>query len=277
MSTLRDRTIAITGAASGIGRALAVVLAERGCDLALADVDEVGLRETANRIRGREVTTTVLDVSDREAFHRWAEGTLEHFGQVDGIVNNAGVTVQETVADTTYEDFEWIMGINFWGVVHGTKAFLPHLLERDTGWVVNISSVFGIIGFPTQSAYNATKFAVRGFTEALRWELEGTGVTACSVHPGGIQTNIVRNARFRKDMDGSGDHGAAIRQFDQIARTTPREAAVVIAEGMERRAPKVLIGADARFIDTVQRLAPESYGKVTRGFVDVLERLGVGR
>lgn len=276
MSTLSGRTIAITGAASGIGRALAQLLAERGCDLALSDWNEVGLKETAASIRGRDVTTTVLDVSDREAVGRWRDESLAHFGTVDGIVNNAGVTVQETVADLTYEDFEWVMGIDFWGVVHGTKAFLPHFLERDTGWVVNVSSVFGIIGFPTQSAYNAAKFAVRGFTEALRWELEGTGVTACSVHPGGIKTNIVRNARVHTDLDGNGDHAAAIRQFDQIAKTTPRQAATVIAEAMEQRAPKVLIGADALFIETVQRLAPESYGKITRGVVGVLEKLGVG-
>jgi len=186
------------------------------------------------------------------------------------------VTVQETVADLTYEDFEWVMGIDFWGVVYGTKAFLPHLLERDTGWVVNVSSVFGIIAFPTQGAYNAAKFAVRGFTEALRWELEGTGVTACCVHPGGIKTNIVRNARIRKDLDGNSDHGEAIRQFDKITRTTPREAATVIADAMEKRAPKVLIGADARFIDTMQRLSPENYGKLAKGVVSVLEKLGGG-
>jgi len=276
MSRLRGRTIAITGAASGIGQALAEELAERGCDLALSDVNEVGLQETAGRIAGREVTTTVLDVSDREAFHRWRDETLAHFGAVDGIVNNAGVTVQETAADLTYEDFEWVMGINFWGVVHGTKAFLPHFIERDTGWVVNVSSVFGIIGVPTQSAYNASKFAVRGFTEALRWELEGTGVTACSVHPGGIKTNIMRNARMYKDLDGKTDHGAAIRQFDQVARTPPRAAATVIADAMERRAPKVLIGADALFIETMQRVAPESYGKLTRGIVGFLQRFGGG-
>ena len=276
MTSLSGRTIAITGAASGIGRGLAEVLAERGCDLALSDVDQIGLAQTAKGISGREVTTTVLDVSDREAFERWRDDCLAHFGTVDGIINNAGVTVQETVAQTTYEDFEWIMGINFWGVVHGTKAFLPHLLERDTGWIVNVSSIFGIIGFPTQSAYNATKFAVRGFTEALRWELEDTNVTACCVHPGGIQTNIVRNARMYTGIDGGHDHAAAIAQFDRIAKTSPREAARVIADGMERHAPKVLIGSDARLLETIQRVSPARYGRITRRVADILERLGFG-
>jgi NAD(P)-dependent dehydrogenase (short-subunit alcohol dehydrogenase family) len=272
MISLSGKRVAITGAASGIGRGLAQVLAERGCDLALSDVDGEGLAETAASIAGRDVITQVLDVADRGAFHAWRDQCLDHFGTVDAIVNNAGVTVQDTVEELSYEDFEWIMGINFWGVVHGTKAFLPHFLERDTGWIVNISSIFGIIGFPTQAAYNATKFAVRGFTEALRWELEETGVTACSVHPGGIKTNIMRNARFRRDLTGGSSHGAAIDQFDQIAKTTPRDAAITIADGMERQAPKVLIGADARLLETFQRIAPESYGALTRRVVDTMER-----
>ena len=277
--------MAITGAGSGIGRALAGVLAERGCNLALSDVNEESLAQTAQTLAGEragartlsdaQLTTTTLDVADRDAFHDWRDATLKHFGSVDGIVNNAGVTVQQSVVDMSYDDFEWIVDINFWGVVYGTKAFLPHFLERDIGWIVNISSVFGIIGFPTQSAYNATKFAVRGFTEALRWELEGTGVTACTVHPGGIQTDIVRNARVHRNLDGSTDHERAIRQFDRVARTSARDAAITIADGMERRAPKILIGNDARLIEAVQRLAPESYGKLTRQFVALLERAGL--
>lgn len=273
MSVMQGKVVAITGAASGIGRALAWDFARRGADLALSDVDEAGLEETASAIRDREVTTTRLDVSKRDDVERWAEQSIQVHGHVDAVINNAGVTVQDTLINLTYEDFEWIVGINFWGVVYGTKAFLPHFLERDTGWIVNISSVFGMIGFPTQSAYNATKFAVRGLTEALRWELEGTNVTACSVHPGGIRTNIVRNARLYRDMDGAKtDKAAAVAQFDKIAKTTPAQAAKVIIDGMEKREPRILIGLDAKLIDAVQRVAPRKYGPIMERIVQVLER-----
>jgi len=273
MSVMQGKVVAVTGAASGIGRALAWDLARRGADLALSDVDEKGLQETASAIRDREVTTTVLDVSKRVDVERWAEQSIKLHGHVDAVINNAGVTVQDTLVNLTYEDFEWIVGINLWGVVYGTKSFLPHFIERDTGWIVNISSVFGMIGFPTQSAYNATKFAVRGLTEALRWELEGTNVTACSVHPGGIRTNIVRNARLYRDMDGTKtDKTAAAAQFEKIAKTTPAEAAKVIVDGMERREPRILIGLDAKVIDAVQRVAPRRYGGIMERIVQVLER-----
>ncbi len=273
MSIMQGKVVAVTGAASGIGRALAWDLARRGADLALSDVDEAGLEETASAIRDREVTTTVLDVSKRDAVEAWADESIRVHGHVDAIINNAGVTVQDTLANTTYEDFEWIVGINFWGVVYGTKAFLPHLIERNSGWIVNISSVFGMIGFPTQSAYNATKFAVRGMTEALRWELEDTNVTACSVHPGGIRTNIVRNARLYRDMDGAKtDKASAAAHFDKVAKTTPAQAAKVIVDGMEKREPRILIGLDAKIIDAVQRAVPRHYGGVMEKIVQVLER-----
>jgi NAD(P)-dependent dehydrogenase (short-subunit alcohol dehydrogenase family) len=256
------RVSVITGAASGIGRGLALELAARGSDLALCDVNEAGLAETARmaEAQGSRVTRKVVDVSDRSAVYTFADEVLTDHGRVDAIVNNAGVTVTDTVAEITYDDLEWIMGINFWGVVYGTKAFLPHLLERGDGWIVNVSSVFGIIAVPSQSAYNATKFAVRGFTESLRQELDGTGVTASCVHPGGIKTNIVRGSRFRRTHDGRDiDKDTQVEEFDQIARTTPEEAGRVIAEGMERRAPRILIGHDARVIDAVQRVAPVRY------------------
>ncbi len=262
--SFRGRVSVITGAASGIGRALALELADRGSDLALCDVDEEGLAETVRRVeaKGRRVSSQKVDVADRQAVYAFAEACIEAHGKVDAIVNNAGVSVTSTVADLTYDDFEWIVGINFWGVVYGTKAFLPHLMSRRDGWIVNVSSVFGLASFPSQSAYNATKFAVRGFTESLRQELEGTGVTACCVHPGGIRTNIVRKSRLRSVHDRVVDKETMVEEFDRMARTSPERAAIVIADGMERKAPRILIGADARLIDAVQRALPVGYPEV---------------
>ena len=261
------RVSVITGAASGIGRALAVELADRGSDLALCDVDAEGLEQTVEMVsrRGRKVTSSIVDVADRAAVYGLAERTLAEHGKVDAIINNAGVSVTDSVVEMSYEDLEWIVGINFWGVVYGTKAFLPHLLERRTGWVVNLSSVFGLLAFPSQSAYNATKFAVRGFTESLRQELDGTGVTACCVHPGGIKTPIARSSRFRRAADGSTDKDRAVREFEGgMTPTSPEEAARVIADGMEKKSPRILIGNDARMIEALSRVAPVRYPSIMK-------------
>jgi NAD(P)-dependent dehydrogenase (short-subunit alcohol dehydrogenase family) len=265
----RGRVAAITGAASGIGKGLAVELARRGADLALCDIDEDGLAKTAAMVEaeGRRATTHRVDVADREAVYAFKDAVLERHGRADAIVNNAGVAVTDTVVDSTYEDLEWIFGINLWGVIHGTKAFLPHLIEQNDGWVVNVSSVFGLMAFPNQSAYNVTKFGVRGFTEALRQELAHTGVTATSVHPGGIRTNIARRGRFRRVHDGSIDEHEAVEEFEKrLARTTPEEAGRIIADGMERREPRILVGPDAHLIDRVVRLFPVRY-------TDIVERV----
>ncbi len=206
---LEERVAAVTGAASGIGRELAVLLAKKGADLAISDVDEVGLAETVDLAKkaGAKVTITSqrLDVADREAVHAWADQVVADHGKANLIVNNAGVALGATVDGMSYEDFDWLMGINFQGVVSGTKAFLPHMKAAGEGHVVNISSVFGLMGIPSQSAYNAAKFAVRGFTEALRVELdiEDCGVSATTVHPGGIKTNIARNARMDDSLTDS--------------------------------------------------------------------------
>lgn len=262
--SFQGRVIAITGAGSGIGRALAIELARRGSDLALCDVNDVNLRETAEEVRklGRRASARLVDVSDRTAVHRFADEVLAEHARIDGIVNNAGVTVSASFEETSYQDLEWIVGINFWGVVHGTKAFLPHLLARRDGWIVNVSSVFGLIAFPTQSAYNATKFAVRGLTESLRQELAGTGVSAICVHPGGIKTNIVHGSRWTKGADGTTDRAKAAAEFERIARTTPARAAEIIAEGMEKRRPRVLVGPDAYVIEAVSRAVPVGYPTV---------------
>ncbi len=267
MKTLEDKVAAVTGAGSGIGRATAILLARHRCHVALSDVDEPSLEETAAscRAHGVTVTTKRVDVADRAAVHAWADETAAAFGRVHVIVNNAGVGLGATVESMSYEDFEWLMGINFWGVVHGTKAFLPHVKRTGDGHVVNVSSVFGFIGVPTQSAYNAAKFAVRGFTEALReeMEVEGCGVGVTSVHPGGIKTNIARKARVRAGDDwGVEDAAQAAVAFDKVARTTPDVAARHIVDAILENRPRQLIGVDALFIDLVQRLLPESYQRI---------------
>ena len=271
MYALKDTVAVVTGAGSGIGRALAQLLAARGCRLALADVNEASLKETAGALSA-EVITQQLDVADRAAVYAFAERVTKHYGTAHVVINNAGVAVSQTVNDMTWEDFEWLMGINFWGVAYGTKAFLPTLLAQNEGAIVNISSVFGIIGVPTQSAYNAAKFAVRGFTEALRHELKDTKVRAISVHPGGIRTNIARASRFYKDPLGNSNRDDMAGRFEKLARTTPERAAAVIVRGIEKGSPRVLIGADAVLIDKIQRLMPENYHVVMNAMMQRLSK-----
>jgi NAD(P)-dependent dehydrogenase (short-subunit alcohol dehydrogenase family) len=262
MRSFQDRVVVITGAASGIGRALACAFAKEGSRLALADVDVAGLAETARLAGAADCLTETVDVSDRGAVERFAQQVRSRFGTAHVVINNAGVAVSQTLAETRYEDFQWIMGINFWGVVHGTQAFLPLLRAADEAVIVNVSSVFGLIAFPTQGAYNASKFAVRGFTEALRHECEGTRIRAVCVHPGGIRTNILKNARFYSDAFGQSDHARSMAEFERIARTTPERAAQTIINGIRRNKLRILIGPDAYLIDWVQRLLPARYMKV---------------
>lgn len=267
MTYFSGRVAAITGASSGIGRALAEALAAEGCALALSDVDAEGLAETrvACESQGVRVSAATVDVSDREAMHAWADACAETHGAVHAIFNNAGVALASSVESLSYEDLEWIFGINFWGVVHGTKAFLPHLRESGRGDVVNISSVFGMIAVPSQGAYNATKFAVRGYTEALRQELqmEGAPVRASVVCPGGIQTNIARSARMR--LGGSeATHARRAKAFERGFITPPAGAATTILRGVSRGRARILIGPDARIIDALVRALPSGYARVTR-------------
>lgn len=257
---IRGRTAVITGAASGIGRAVAQQLASQGCPVALADQDADGLADTAETIGG-PVITRKLDVRDRAGMMAFAAEVEKWRTAPLGMVfNNAGVTVLQSVADGSPEDDEWVGEINYGGVVNGVRAFLPLLLAQDSGVIVNTSSVFGLIGFPHQSAYCASKFAVRGYTDALRQELRKTGVSAVNVHPGGIKTNIVSNARFRSDYRGEfGDVGEAAVEFEQLARTTPERAAEIIVAGVERGRARVLVGPDAHFLDLLVRVAPTRY------------------
>ncbi|ASK33142.1 acetoin dehydrogenase (plasmid) [Alcanivorax sp. N3-2A] len=268
MKNFNDKVAVITGAGSGIGRALAQQLAAQGARLALSDINETGLNETASLLGLDEdrLITRVFDVASRDAVYQFAEQVAQHFGAVHLVFNNAGVALGASVEDMSYEDFEWLMGINFWGVVYGTKAFLPHLRAAGEGHIVNVSSVFGLIGVPTQSAYNAAKFAVRGFTESFRQELEldGGNVSCTSVHPGGIKTNIARNARMgsgTEKITGS-DPDKARRDFEKMFRTTPEEAARTILKGVRGNKRRVLIGSDAMAIDGMQRLLPTVYQRL---------------
>ena len=259
MRELGARVVAITGAGSGIGRALSVELARRGAALALADVDEEGLAETVLRCErsGVRVTPTSLDVSDRGAVFAWADRVVDDHGRVNMIVNNAGVALGATAAAQSIDDFEWLMNINFWGVVHGTQAFLPKLRASGEGHVVNISSVFGLMSIPTQSAYNASKFGVRGYTDALRMELEidPCGVSCTTIHPGGVKTAIARNARTDESILVAGtDPDEFVQAFDRLARSTPEKAARQILTAVERNRRRALIGPDAVLFDLVSRL-----------------------
>lgn len=261
MKNFSGKLVVITGAASGIGRALAVQLAGRGAELALADIDEAGLRETAAMVNGVECTTYVVDVADRSAMQTFAAQVVERYGRVDLLINNAGVTLVSTAEGVAWDDFEWIMNVNFWGVVHGTKAFLPHLRRADEAHIVNVSSLFGLMSMPLQSTYNATKFAVRGFTEALKMELAGSGIGVSSVHPGGVKTDIARNARIGTDVPFV-TREKLVKNFDRKAITSPEQAAAIIIRGIEKNRRRILVGRDARWLDRVVRWLPGRYERL---------------
>ncbi len=264
---LSGRVAAITGAGSGIGRALAVQLSHEGVHLALADLDEPTLAETVTLCEGAgvKVTSRRLDVADRDAVFAWADEVVADHGAVNLVFNNAGVAIATSIEGTSREDFEWLMDINFWGVVNGTQAFLPKLREAGVGHVVNLSSVFGLVSIPSQGAYNSSKFAVRGFTDALRMELEieRSGVSSTTVHPGGIRTNIARRARTNESFAAlGGDPSSLGDAFDRIARTSPEKAASRIIDAVRRDRRRVLVGADAVVIDLISRLPAGLYQRV---------------
>ena len=264
MKTLQDKVVVITGAGSGIGRALAVEVASRGSLVAISDVDEAGLAETVELVKAAaapEVRADRLDVSDRAAFATYATAVREHFGRVNVVVNTAGVTMTGDFEEISYDDFEWIMGMNFWGVVTGTKEFLPHLIESGDGHVVNISSLFGLISTPGQSTYNSSKYAVRGFTEALREEMliarHPVGVTC--VHPGGIKTGISRNGRKTASQDAE----AVDRLFEKkLARMEPERAAEIIVGAILKGKARQLVGIDAHLIHHACTLVGSRYQDV---------------
>lgn len=263
MTLSKESVAVITGAGSGIGRALAVRLADEGIrGISICDRDAAELLKTAELIDGQvEVLSSVVDVSSLEDVARFREETLEKFGTATHLINNAGVGLIGRVVEVSLEDIDWLMGINFWGTVYPTKLFLPDMLKQNAGHIVNISSIFGIIAPPGQAAYCASKFAVRGFTESLRHELELTPVHVSCVHPGGIRTNIVRSARQGKNAPDE-DVKVAPIIFDKVVRTSPDQAAATIIRGIKTRSPRILIGSDARQISGIQRLFPKRYFKI---------------
>jgi NAD(P)-dependent dehydrogenase (short-subunit alcohol dehydrogenase family) len=268
-----NKVIAITGAGSGIGRAMALNLAGRGAVVALADKDSDGLAETKRLLGNRPASITALDVTDTAALNAWVAAAVTDFGRLDGIINNAGLSVVAPFADCPREDFDRVMAVNFTGVVEGCRAALPHVraaAARDgVGWIVNISSVFGMMGYPTQSAYNASKYAVRGLTEALAMEMALTDPNVCviRVHPGGIKTNVAKNSKRIALLPGQDPNTDFAAEFEKNAPTTPEQAAETIITGMAKRSTRVLIGPDARFIDWMVRLFPVSYFKVIGNFL----------
>jgi short-subunit dehydrogenase len=267
MTAIRGSAAALTGAASGIGRALALELAARGCDVALADRDEAGLQAVAaeiNRAHSQKVTTHRVDVSEPQQIADFAQAATSAHPGLNIVVNNAGVALLGQFNEIDQAQMDWLMNINFWGVVHATRAFLPHLAHQREAHIVNLSSIFGIIAPPGQTAYAAAKFAVRGFSESLRHELQMTAspVRLSVVHPGGVATNIVRNSRDGTGVADNARRAQSIERFDAIAKITPAAAALRIIQGIENNQPRILIGNDARFMDLLQRLRPGTYWSV---------------
>jgi short-subunit dehydrogenase len=267
MTAIRGAAAALTGAASGIGRALALELAARGCDLALADRDEAGLQAVAAEIaksHQRKVTVHRVDVSEPGQIADFALAATSAHPGLNIVVNNAGVALLGNFTEIDQTQMEWLININFWGVVRTTRALLPHLERQREAHIVNISSIFGIIAPPGQTAYAAAKFAVRGFSESLRHELQmaNSPVKLSVVHPGGVSTNIVRNSRTGTGITDNERRAQAIERFDAVAKTTPTAAALRIIEGIEKNAPRILIGSDARFMDLLQRFRPGTYWTV---------------
>ena len=266
MKNFHNKVAAITGAGSGIGQQLAIFLAQQGCHLALSDVNADGLAATRALIQAQvKVTLDVVDVAQQTQVEAWAAQVMREHGKVNLIFNNAGVALGSTIEGASYEELEWIMAINFWGVVYGTKSFLPFIKQSGEGHVINLSSVFGLTAQPTQAGYNASKFAVRGFTEALRQELDlqNCGVSALCVHPGGIKTNIANAARINASLATLGmSVDDSTRSFNDFLRYPPERAAEKILTAVLQNKRRVLIGNDAKALDLLQRLLPSAYQRL---------------
>jgi short-subunit dehydrogenase len=279
MTAIRGAAAAVTGAANGIGRALALELAARGCDLALADRDEAGLQTLAAEISGRHtqnVTLHRVDVSEPSQIEDFARAAMSAHPGLGIVVNNAGVALMGQFSEIDQAQMEWLMNINFWGVVRTTRAFLPHLAQQREAHIVNLSSIFGIVAPPGQTAYAAAKFAVRGFSESLRHELQmaGSAIRLSVVHPGGVATNIARNSRTGSGMTDNARRVQAIERFEAVAKTTPHAAALRIIQGIAKNEPRILIGNDARFLDLLQRFRPASYWKVLARRIEKAAKAG---
>src|SRR3982075_1725898 len=279
MTAIRGAAAAVTGAASGIGRALALEFAARGCDLALADRDEAGLQAVAAEIGktgATKITVHGVDVGEPSQIEAFAQSAIAAHANLNIVVNNAGVALMGTFDEVDQAQMEWLFNINFWGVVHGTRAFLPHLSRQREAHIVNLSSIFGISAPPGQTAYAAAKFAVRGFSEALRHELQmaASPVRLSVVHPGGVATNIVRNSRAGTGVTDNARRAQTIERFDAVAKTTPAAAALRIIAGIEKNRPRILIGNDARFMDLLQRFRPGTYWAVLARRIEKAAKAG---
>jgi NADP-dependent 3-hydroxy acid dehydrogenase YdfG len=271
MQGFAGKVAVVTGAGSGIGKALALELGRSGAKVAISDVDVEGLAQTEEQLKaiGTPVKADRLDVTEREAFLAYADAVAEHFGKVNQIYNNAGIAFTGDIEISQFKDIERVMDVDFWGVVNGTKAFLPHLIASGDGHVINVSSLFGLMAMPGQAAYNSAKFAVRGFTEALRQEmaLNGHPVKVTSVHPGGIKTAIARNSTAAEGVDPE----AQAKFFDKrLASTTPRRAAEIILDAVRKNRARVLVGPDAKALDLVVRLTGSGYQRL---FAPVVGRM----
>ncbi|GKU36119.1 SDR family NAD(P)-dependent oxidoreductase [Mycobacterium montefiorense] len=263
MQGFAGKVAVVTGAGSGIGQALAVELARSGASVAISDVNTEGLAQTEEQLKaiGAPYLCDRLDVTEREAFLAYADAVNAHFGKVNQIYNNAGIAFTGDIEVSQFKDIERVMDVDFWGVVNGTKAFLPHLIASGDGHVVNVSSVFGLFAVPSQAAYNAAKFAVRGFTEALRQEMfvAGHPVKVTTVHPGGVKTGIARNATVAEGLDAA----ELAKVFDKrMASTTAEKAARVILEGVRKNKARVLVGTDAKVLDALVRLMGPAYQRL---------------
>ncbi len=285
-SYYRNHVAAITGAGSGMGRELAIHLAKMGCHVALSDINPEQLAATKQLLANYDVnvTMTVLDVSDNKAVEAWADSVMSDHGKVNFIFNNAGVALYSTVEGSSISELEWVMNINFWGVVYGTKAFLPLIKNSvkqsqfgEHGHIINISSLFGLTAQPSQSAYNSSKFAVRGFTESLRQELniQNCGVSATCIHPGGIKTNIANSARGNESIHdiGMSTGPKAIRSFNKFLKFDANEAAWIILQAAATNQQRCLIGNDAKMIDAIQRVFPSHYSQVLNDFHQLSRKL----
>jgi NADP-dependent 3-hydroxy acid dehydrogenase YdfG len=271
MQGFAGKVAVVTGAGSGIGQALAIELGRSGAKVAISDIDTEGLAVTEERLKaiGAQVKVDRLDVTEREAFQAYADGVKQHFGKVNQIYNNAGIAFSGDVEISQFKDIERVMDVDFWGVVNGTKVFLPYLIESGDGHVINVSSLFGILSVPGQAAYNSAKFAVRGFTEALRQEmiLAKHPVKVTTVHPGGIKTAIARNSTVAEGLD----QAAMAQAFDKkLARTTPERAAQIILDAVRKNRARVLVGADAKILDAIVRITGSGYQRL---FCTVLPKL----
>jgi NAD(P)-dependent dehydrogenase (short-subunit alcohol dehydrogenase family) len=269
MRDLKGKVAVVTGAGSGIGRGLAINLAKEGCSLALADLDETGLAETIKLLHDENVETRTyrVDVSDREQVYHFADEVIEAFGKVDIVINNAGVQLKETLEDVSYEDFDWLMGINLYGIIYGCKAFLPHLKKQPITNLVNVSSVQSFFTNPNSGPYCTSKYAVRGFTLTLAQELRDSNVNVSCVYPGGVRTNIVKNERFYKTSQPEVSKEDEAARFEKyVCWISADKAARIMIKGIKKNKPSILVGPDAYFYEFISRLIPITWQKIMAKF-----------